>query len=146
MITNVYTEMEETRKRRFKDITMWKCKGVSRKYCFEMPLEHGSHRLLKIKYPATMPPIPQNLTGNTFEAVFGTNQSMLELFILKQKIKGPCWLTIKNATKVTDYRRTWCKQEIRVTNPKDVACTIEDINKASPPLVGLTFNIKTTRS
>jgi len=25
---------------------------------------------------------------------------MLELFILKRKIKGPCWLTIANAKKV----------------------------------------------
>ena len=71
-LTNVYTELEELRKRRFKDITMLKCKGVCRKYCFETPLEHGEHKILKIKYPATMPPLPANLTGNTFEAVFGT--------------------------------------------------------------------------
>jgi len=96
-LTNVYTELEEMRKRRFKDITMLKCKGVHRKYCFETPLEHGEHKILKIKYPATMPSLPANLTGNTFESVFGTQQSMLELFILKQKIKGPCWLTIRNA-------------------------------------------------
>ena len=97
LLTNVYTELEEMRKRRFKDISMLKCKGVHRKYCFETPLEHGEHKILKIKYPASMPPLPANLTGNTFESVFGTQQSMLELFILKQKIKGPCWLTIKNA-------------------------------------------------
>lgn len=99
LLTNVYTEMEEIRKRRFKDITMLKCKGVRRKYCFETPLDHGEHKILKIKYPATMPPLPANLTGNTFEAIFGSQQSMLELFILKQKIKGPCWLTIKNPIK-----------------------------------------------
>ena len=49
-----------------------------------------------IKYPAENPPLPANLTGNTFECIFGANQSMLELFLLKRKIKGPCWLTIKN--------------------------------------------------
>jgi len=36
-----------------------------------MPLPHGEHRVLKIKYPATMPPLPLNLSGNTFETVFG---------------------------------------------------------------------------
>lgn len=71
LLTNVYTELEELRKRRFKEVTMLKCKGVHRKYCFETPLEHGEHKILKIKYPATMPPLPANLTGNTFEAVFG---------------------------------------------------------------------------
>jgi DNA polymerase alpha subunit A len=91
---NVFAELDEIRKRRFKEITRWKCKGVSRKYCFEMPLPHGEHRFLKIKYPSTMPPLPLGLTGNTFEAVFGAQQSMLELFILKRKIKGPCWLTV----------------------------------------------------
>ena len=87
------------------------CKGVSRKYCFEMPLPHGEHRLLKIKYPASMPPLPLGMTGNTFETIFGAQQSMLELFILKRKIKGPCWLTISNAVKVTqtDQKRSWCK-------------------------------------
>lgn len=109
LLTNVYTELEEIRKRRFKDITMLKCKGVRRKYAFETPLEHGEHKILKVKYPATMPPMHSNLTGNTFEAIFGSQQSMLELFILKQKIKGPCWLTIKNPQKPQQFRKTWCK-------------------------------------
>lgn len=146
LLTNVYTELEEMRKRRFKDITMWKCKGVNRKYCFEMPVEHGEHKLLKIKYPSTMPPLPQGLSGNTFETVFGAGQSMLELFIIKQKIKGPCWLTIKNPSKVTDYRRSWSKQEIRVDSSKDVVCTIDDLNKSSPPMTALTMSFKMTRS
>ena len=54
--------------------------------------------LLKIKYDAQMPPLPQNLSGNTFETVFGTHTSMLEMFIIKRKIKGPCWLTLTNVT------------------------------------------------
>lgn len=142
----MYTELDDIRKKRFKDITMFKCKGVTRKYCFETPLEHGEHKFLKIKYPATMPPLPANLTGNTFEAIFGTNQSMLELFILKTKIKGPCWLTIKNPVRVLQYQRTWCKHEIVIDNPKDCVCSIEDVNKPSPPLISLSFSTKMARS
>ncbi len=71
LLMNVFTELEEMRKKRFQQITKWKCKGVTRKYCFEMPLPHGEHRFLKIKYSSTMPPLPGNLNGNTFEAVFG---------------------------------------------------------------------------
>ena len=95
-----------------------------------------------------MPPLPLGLTGNTFEAMFGSQQSMLELFILKRKIKGPCWLTVKNAQRVLQVndRRSWCKHEIRVNNPKDIECTLDDLNKQSPPLIGLTLSIKTTRS
>ena len=70
---------------------------------------------------------------------------MLELFILKQKIKGPCWLTLKNPNKV-QFKKTWCKQEITISGPKDAICTIDDVNKPSPPLVSLTFSMKLTRS
>jgi DNA polymerase alpha subunit A len=143
---NVYAELEEIRKRRFKDINKWKCKGVTRKYAFELPIPHGEHRFMKIKYPASMPPMPQNLTGNTFECIFGSGQSMLELFLIKRKIKGPCWLTIKNFKKNTEYRRSWAKHEIVMENPKDVEVTIDDLNKASPPLVSLTFSMKTVRN
>lgn len=71
LLINVHTELEEMRKRRFKEIPRFRCKGVSRKYCFEMPLPHGEHRFLKVKYPARYPPLPLGLNGNTFEAVFG---------------------------------------------------------------------------
>lgn len=89
-------EFNNLRKSRFKHIQGFKCKFVSRKYAFEMPISHGEHKFLKIKYPAENQPLPMNLTGNTFETIFGANQSMLELFLLKRKIKGPCWLKIKD--------------------------------------------------
>jgi DNA polymerase alpha subunit A len=72
---------------------------------------------------------------------------MLELFILKNKIKGPCWLTIKDPVQVPfRHRRSWCKQELVVKEPKNVSCTIEDLNKTSPPLVSLTLSCKMARS
>ena len=73
---------------------------------------------------------------------------MLELFILKRKIKGPCWLTINGFKKLnpTDFRRSWCKHELIIDDPKTVNCSIEDLNKPSPPLVTFTFSIKTTRN
>jgi len=66
-------EFNELRKNRFKKIQAFKCKFVSRKYAFEMPISHGEHKFLKIKYSADLPPLPSNLTGNTFECIFGAN-------------------------------------------------------------------------
>jgi DNA polymerase alpha subunit A len=75
---------------------------------------------------------------------------MLELFILKRKIRGPCWLNIKNVQligNVNDYRATWFKQECFINDPKYVDCSrLEDINRPSPPLTSITLSIKTTRS
>jgi len=110
-----------------------------------MPISPGEHKFLKIKYPAENPPLPPNLTGNTFECIFGANQSMLELFLLKRKIKGPCWLKIKGFTK-PQFKQTWCKHELIISDPKEVFYEIDDINKQSPPMTALSFSMKTTRS
>ena len=142
-------EFNQIKQTKFKNISNFKCKFVNRKYCFEMPIPHGEHKFLKIKYPATAPPLSTNMTGNTFECVFGANQSMLELFLLKRKIKGPCWMTIRNAKPVLNqnqFKATWCKQEVQVANPKDIEITVDDINKPSPPLTSLSFSFKTVRS
>ena len=73
---------------------------------------------------------------------------MLELFILKRKIKGPCWLTISNLKKVPadGNRSTWCRQELIIDSPKDVTCRPEDMNKQSPPLVSLVLSMKIARN
>ena len=128
-VMNIYVELDDIRKRKYPQITKWKCKPVTRKYAFEMPIQHGEHRFLKIKYDSTMPSLPNNMTGNTFECLFGANQSLLELLILKRKIKGPCWLTIKNPQRVTDMKKTWCRQEIRIEDPKHIEISLEDMNR-----------------
>lgn len=70
---NIYTEIEDLRKRKYTNIKSWKCKPVTRKYAFEMPLAHGEHKFLKIRYDSSMPPLPSDLSGNTFECIFGAN-------------------------------------------------------------------------
>lgn len=40
------------------------------------------------------------LTGATFSAMFGANQSMLEALTLKRHIMGPGWLTIRRPRRV----------------------------------------------
>ena len=139
-------EFNTLRATQFKKITKFKCKFVSRKYCFERPIPHGEHKFLKIKYSATEPPLPQSLRGNTFECIFGAQQSMLELFILKRKIKGPCWLKIKKPVKNNQFKLTWCKHEVYINDPKDVEITIDELNRESPPLTCLSFSLKTARS
>jgi len=38
-----------------------------------------------------------NACSPNIARIFGTNTSAFELFVLKRKIMGPCWLTITNA-------------------------------------------------
>jgi hypothetical protein len=37
-VMNIYTELEDIRKRKYPSITKWKCKPTTRKYAFELPI------------------------------------------------------------------------------------------------------------
>lgn len=62
-------------------------------------------------FKASYPALPEDLSGKTFSRVFGTNTSFLELLLLDQKIKGPCWLDIK-VPQLTKNPMSWCKLEV----------------------------------
>ncbi len=55
---------------------------------------------MQVKYPATLPALPLGLSGRTFSAVFGANQSGLEALMLKRRIMGPGWIAIKHPRRV----------------------------------------------
>lgn len=54
--------------------------------------------------------LPKDLNGETFSHVFGTNTSALELFLLDRRIKGPCWLDVKQP-QLASPPVSWCKTE-----------------------------------
>jgi hypothetical protein len=56
-------------------------------------------------------------------------------------------LTIKGAQKVQDMKKTWCRQEMLISDPKNVEVTINDLNRSDiPPLSSICFSFKTCRS
>ncbi|KRX85183.1 DNA polymerase alpha catalytic subunit [Trichinella sp. T6] len=86
------------------------------------------------KYPA----LEANLTGKTFQAIFGTTSSELELLILETNIKGPRLMKISNPT-MADSQRTWCAVELIVNSSNIVP---ENVNSL-PPLRVLAINFLT---
>jgi hypothetical protein len=40
--------------------------------------------------------LPTDLQGDTFQCIYGANQLALEYVLIDKKLKGPCWLNIKN--------------------------------------------------
>jgi len=72
---------------------------------------------------------------------------MLELFLIKRKIKGPSWMTITNPQKIHDQaRKTWCKYEVTIDCPKNASVTVEDLDEVSPTLMSLCLSFKTVRN
>lgn len=72
-------------------------KAVYRKYAFDLPISKNERKYLKVKYDFKFPAFKADSSGNNFDCILGTTYTALELFIIKRRIYGPCWLTIKNA-------------------------------------------------
>ena len=135
-IQKVYEEFEDLRKKRFNYIKEYQCKAVEKKYCFELPVESKDvHKVLKIKYKAEYGTIPPNLNQKTFDYIFGKKSSLLENILLKLKIKGPCWLKIKNFTENNlNFLRTWSDYELSLDDFKNIEVITKNSNGSDIPI------------
>ncbi|CAB4492189.1 unnamed protein product [Rhizophagus irregularis] len=141
---DVSSEVNDIFKKKFRDFQVF-TKPVNRKYGFELPDIPTEAQYLKVTYPFTQDSLPRNLSGKTFTRAFGTNTSALELFILKRKIKGPCWLEIKDAI-VETSRISWCKLELVVDDPKKISILKESNFSEpikSPSLTTMSLSLRT---
>lgn len=85
------------------------CKEVKKHYSFEKEGAPRTSDYLEVRYNACYPTIDANYSGQAIECVFGTTVNALELLLIERKIKGPCWLDVKNISPNTG-RSTWCQQ------------------------------------
>uniref|UniRef100_A0A0E0JRI1 DNA polymerase n=1 Tax=Oryza punctata TaxID=4537 RepID=A0A0E0JRI1_ORYPU len=118
---------------------------VKRNYAFERTdLPNGEQYVLKINYPYKDPALPTDLRGQHFHALLGTNNSALELFLIKRKIKGPSWLSISKFVACSATQRvSWCKFEVTVDSPKDISVLMTSTALEVPPVMVAAVNLKT---
>ena len=136
-IQKVYEEFEELRKKRFPNIKEHQCKFINKKYCFELPIDsEKEHQVLKVKYKAEYGTIPPNINATTFDYIFGKKSSLLENILLKLRIKGPCWLKVKNFTENNlNFLRTWSDYEISLDDFNNIEIlTKQNNNGIVPPI------------
>lgn len=67
----------------------------------------------------------------------------METFLLDCKIKGPCWLKIKNFTLNKVQSTTWCKKAITCATSQSISVCTELKTISAPPMVVLTVNVRT---
>lgn len=115
----VYDEFDAIRSKH--GIQAWLGKWVTRKYAFELQDVPAEGEYMKVKYGFDEPQLPMDVSGATFSRAFGTNTTAFELFVIKRRIMGPCWLRIENASVSTQVPQTWSKLELSVDDPKEVA-------------------------
>lgn len=117
-LDSVKHEFEELRRTKFNHISNIKTKTTTKKYCFELPIPHGCHDCLEIKYDSNLGVIPGNLNAKTFDYIFGKNSSLLEIVLLEKNIRGPSWLKIEKDgfKECKNFHHTWCCYEIEIEN------------------------------
>jgi len=60
---------------------------VKRSYGFEREdVARSEQWVMKLRVPATCPPLPSDVSGRQFTCLFGTNTSPLEALLLKRKV------------------------------------------------------------
>ncbi|CAM9786431.1 unnamed protein product, partial [Phaeothamnion confervicola] len=123
----------------------FRAKPVARRYAFEhtdVPRDPTTY--LKVKYSARYPPPPLAACesgGKSFQRIFGARTSAVENFLLKRRLMGPCWLTVR-APVVPVSPCSWCRVEVTVEDPKKIAAAPAPFPPA-PPVVTLSLSLKT---
>ncbi|KAG6370047.1 ribonuclease H-like domain-containing protein [Boletus reticuloceps] len=136
---DVYSDFE--RIRREIGIKSWKARWVTRKYAFDYKDIPKETEWMKVLYSYEEQQIPMDACSPNIYKIFGTSTSIFELFVLKRKIMGPCWLTIKNP-KVEHEGISWCKLEANVSDPKDVIPMVDGAPEP-PPLTIMSLAVRT---
>ncbi|KAG7347959.1 B family DNA polymerase [Nitzschia inconspicua] len=129
----------------------WSGKVVSREYAFDDPnVPREKTDYFKVVYEAKYP-TPDEETcengGKHIHKILNGRASVLETFILKRKLMGPCWLRIKDPSprKVSS---SWCAVEVEVESPKkihrlDLVLPPGTPPRPAPPVVAVTLKLKT---
>uniref|UniRef100_W8BG20 DNA polymerase n=1 Tax=Ceratitis capitata TaxID=7213 RepID=W8BG20_CERCA len=97
---------------------------------------------MEIHYDGKKPPPNLKKKYNSIAHIFGANTTALERFLLDRKIKGPCWLTLKEF-RPNPAPISWCNSDVSVSEPKSVILSEDPKPEPPPPLTLLTLNVRT---
>jgi DNA polymerase alpha subunit A len=129
----------------------WSGKVVPRKYAFDDPdLPREKTDYFKVVYDSKYPTPEEEVCqrgGEYIHKILNARASVLETFILKRKLMGPCWLRIKDPSP-TQFVVSWCALELSVESPKqiqrlDLMLPAGTPPRPAPPVVAVTLKLKT---
>lgn len=144
-IADVYEEFDERISKELK-LPGFNSRKVFKSFAFavndvDIPIESD---YLEVLYAGKFPtPNPKN-KYSTIAHIFGLNTSPVETLLLERKIKGPCWLEIKNF-KVIEALSSWTKNQISCPDMDCVSVIPtkpDGQQKPPPPLSIVTINVK----
>ncbi|CCW64634.1 unnamed protein product [Phytomonas sp. EM1] len=126
---NVVAEVNEIC--RNQGIEQRRIKFVDRYYAFEIQgVPYEKTTWVKLRYPGRYAPLSVNKELLHISTIMGASTSLLELFIIKRKLKGPSFLRISDLSPALN-QVSHCKVEYTVDSPKKIC--LEEILKVAPP-------------
>lgn len=124
------------------DLDEFRSRKVSKCFSFSVPglTVPQFSDYMQVEYEGKKPAPDNNGKYKTIAHIFGTTNTSLETFLLERKIKGPCWITIKDFA-VRDRPLSWCQKELTCSSAKSIEVAPER-SQAPPPLIMLTLNVR----
>ena len=130
----------------------WAGKVVERRYAFDdtqVPREKTNY--LKVVYDAKYPSPSEEVCfsgGEHIHKILNGRASILETFILKRKLMGPCWLRLKAPQPSSRGAMSWCALEVELDSPKqihrlDLVVAPGTAPRPAPSVVSVTLKLKT---
>jgi DNA polymerase alpha subunit A len=130
----------------------WAGKVVERRYAFDdVDVPREKRQYLKVVYDAKYPVPPEEVCrdgGEYIHKILNAKAQVLETFILKRKLMGPCWIRIRDPQPNKRGLVSWCATELQVDSPKQIA-RLDTVLPAgtsprpAPPVVTVTLKLKT---
>lgn len=116
-------------------------KFVERFYSFEdNSIPHEKSKWVKLKYPGYYPSFSSKKSWKYIQCVLGSSSSLLELFLLKRKMKGPCFLKVDQMSPVSE-KISHCAMEYAVESPRHIH--VDLLNHPTPPLRVMSIQLHT---
>lgn len=124
------------------DLDEFRSRKVSKCYSFSVPgvTVPQFSDYMQVEYEGKKPAPENSGKYKTIAHIFGTTNTSLETFLLERKIKGPCWITIKDFV-ARDRPLSWCQKEVTCSNAKSIEVAPER-SQSPPPVVVLTLNVR----
>ncbi|EGR30826.1 hypothetical protein IMG5_122980 [Ichthyophthirius multifiliis] len=69
---------------------------VQKNYAFELPIPKGNQKWYQIMTSYEFESLDPDVKGKTFNYCIGSTYSSLESFLIQKRIKGPCWVKMRN--------------------------------------------------
>ncbi|XP_065095411.1 DNA polymerase alpha catalytic subunit [Ochlerotatus camptorhynchus] len=126
-------------------VTKYRTKVVTKNFAYTSGMANlqvpAQSEYLEVRYSAKLPPPEVDRKYRTISNIFGTNTNVVEQFLLERKVKGPCWMELKNFKK-NSSPSSHSKVEYIVPDINCISVVQDSSTAAPPPLVICAINVR----